>query len=154
MLHCRMRVEDMKKQVLFVCTHNSARSQMAEALLNTFHGDHYEAWSAGTEPSEVNPYAVKVMAEIGIDISIHRSKNVEEFVSRPFDYVVTVCDHANESCPSFPGGKERIHKGFEDPATAVGDDAEKLGAFRRTRDEIRRWLAEKSVFPDPERQSS
>jgi arsenate reductase len=125
---------------------------MAEGLLNMFHGDHYEAWSAGTEPSEVNPYAVKVMAEIGVDISNHRSKNVEEFVSQPFDYVVTVCDHANETCPFFPGGKERIHKGFEDPASVEGE-AEKLRAFRRTRDEIKGWLAEKSVFPYAEKQS-
>lgn len=143
----------MKKKVLFVCTHNSARSQMAEALLNMFHGDHYEAWSAGTEPSQVNPYAVKVMAEIGIDISNHRSKSVEEFVSQPFDYVVTVCDHANEACPFFHGGKERIHKGFEDPASVEGDKTEKLRAFRRTRDEIKGWLAEKSVFPYAEKQS-
>ena len=142
-----------KKRVLFVCTHNSARSQMAEALLNTFHGDHYEAHSAGTEPSGVNPHAIQVMAEIGIDISTHQSKNVEEFVSQPFDCVVTVCDHANESCPFFPGGRERIHRSFEDPASEEGDDAEKLQAFRRTRDEIREWLAEKSIFPYPEKQS-
>ena len=133
---------DTKKRALFVCTHNSARSQMAEALLNMFHGDHYEAWSAGTEPSGVNPYAVKVMAEIGIDISNHRSKSVAEFVSQPFDFVVTVCDHANETCPFFPGGKERIHKGFEDPASVEGTDAETLRAFRRTRDLIKEWLTQ------------
>ena len=126
---------------------------MAEALLNTFHGDHYEAYSAGTEPSGVNPHTIKVMAEIGIDISTHRSKSVEEFLSQPLDYVVTVCDHANESCPFFPGGNERIHRGFEDPASVEGNDAEQLRAFRRARDEIRGWLAGKSVFPYPEKQS-
>ena len=110
--------------------------------MNMFHGDHYEAWSAGTEPSGVNPYAVKVMAEIGIDISNHRSKSVAEFVSQPFDFVVTVCDHANETCPFFPGGKERIHKGFEDPASVEGTDAETLRAFRRTRDLIKEWLTQ------------
>jgi arsenate reductase len=115
---------------------------MAEALLITFHGDDYEAWSAGTEPSVVNLFAVKAMAEIGVDISGHHSKGVEEFVSQPFDYVITVCDHANETCPFFPGGKERVHKSFEDPASAAGTDAERLGMFRRIRDQIKEWLAQ------------
>ena len=133
----------MKKKVLFVCTHNSARSQMAEAMLNTFHGDHYEAWSAGTEPAAVNPYAVKVMAEIGIDISSHRSKNVEEFVNRPFDYVVTVCDHANENCPFIPSKNAvRIHHNFSDPSKAQGTQEQIHEAFLETREDIKAFVYE------------
>lgn len=131
-----------KKNVLFICTHNSARSQMAEGLLNTLYNEHYTAWSAGTDPSEVNPYAVKVMAEIGIDISTHRSKSLEQFLQHGFDYVVTVCDQANEVCPFFPGGKERLHKGFKDPSAIEGTEEEKLAAFRRIRDDIKAWIEE------------
>ena len=131
-----------KKKVLFICTHNSARSQMAEGLMNGFHGDHFQAWSAGTEPSEVNPYVIRVMAEIGIDISGHRSKSLDGFLDQEFDYVVTVCDHAREACPFFPGGKERIHKGFEDPAIFEGNKQGKLETFRRIRDEIEAWIEE------------
>ena len=111
-----------KKKVLFLCTHNSARSQMAEGLMNAHYGDRYEAYSAGTEPSNVNPYAVAVMAEIAIDISSHRPKSIGEFQSIQFDYVVTVCDSAKETCPFFPGGKEQIHKGFEDPSQFDGPE--------------------------------
>ena len=127
-------------RILFVCTHNSARSQMAEGLMNALSGDRFVAWSAGTKPSEVNDYAVKVMKEIGIDISGHRSKSVEEFLEQDFAYVVTVCDQANEACPFFPGGKERIHKSFEDPAAIEGNEELKLACFRRTRDEIKAWI--------------
>ena len=91
-----------KKKVLFICTHNSARSQIAEGLMNTFLGDDYTAWSAGTEPTQVNPYAIKVMEEIGIDVVSHHSKGMESFLEQDFDYVITVCDHANETCPFFP----------------------------------------------------
>ncbi|MCS7233326.1 MAG: arsenate reductase ArsC [Synergistetes bacterium] len=129
-----------KKRVLFVCTHNSARSQMAEGFLNAIYGDIYEAYSAGTKPSRVNPYAIKVMAEIGIDISHHRSKGLEEFLGEEFDYVVTVCDSARDSCPFFPGGKEYIHKGFEDPSQAVGSEEEIINKFREVRDDIKRWI--------------
>ena len=132
--------EHPKKRVLFICTHNSARSQIAEGVMNKIHGKGFEAFSAGTEPSSVNPFAVDVMAEIGIDISRHRSKSAEEFLEQDFDYVITVCDQANEACPFFPGGKERIHKGFMDPAAVQGSDAEKRAAFRRTRDEIMEWI--------------
>lgn len=131
-----------KKKILFVCTHNSARSQMAEGLVNALHGDRYEAYSAGTEPAVVNPYAVQVMGEIGIDISGHRAKGVEMFLERDLDYVVTVCDHANETCPYFPGGRDRIHKGFRDPAAVEGQPEQKLEAFRRARDEIKNWISE------------
>lgn len=129
-----------KKRVLFICTHNSARSQMAEGLMNALHGDCYEAYSAGTEPSGVNPHAVTVMAEAGMDISGHESKSVDQFIGQEFEYVVTVCDHANETCPFFPGGKERIHKGFEDPAAVQGDEEAKLAAFKRIREEIKEWI--------------
>jgi len=130
------------KKVLFICTHNSARSQMAEGLMRTLYPDRYEPWSAGTEPSGVNPYAVKVMAEIGIDISLHGSKSLDDFLDMKFDYVVTVCDHAKQICPFFPGGKESMHKGFEDPAAFKGSEDEKIAIFRRVRDKIRDWIVE------------
>ncbi len=111
-----------RKRVLFICTHNSVRSQIAEGFLNVRFGDRYRAWSAGTEPTQVNPLAIRVMAEAGIDISGHRSKGVEEFLNQDFDYVVTVCDHANETCPFFPGGKTRLHHGFQDPSSFEGSE--------------------------------
>lgn len=129
-----------KKKVLFICTHNSARSQMAEGLLNNLYGDRYEARSAGTEPTKVSPYAVRVMDEIGIDISDHRSKKVDEFLGMDFDHVVTVCDHAQETCPFFPGAKEYIHQGLENPSEFAGSDEQTLEGFRRARDEIREWI--------------
>jgi len=110
--------------------------------MNSLYGERYEAFSAGTEPSEVNQYAIEVMSEIGIDISGHRSKGLEEFLSKEFDYGITVCDHANEVCPIFPGGKERIHRAFIDPAAVEGDMEEKIQAFRKTRDEILKWIRE------------
>ncbi len=129
-----------KLKVLFICTHNSARSQMAEGLLNNLYGDRYEARSAGTEPTKVSPYAVRVMDELGIDISDHRSKKVDEFLGMDFDYVVTVCDHAQETCPFFPGAKECIHQGLENPSELSGSDEQILEGFRRARDEIREWI--------------
>jgi arsenate reductase len=138
--------ENRKKRVLFICTHNSARSQIAEGVMNQIYGEIFEAFSAGTEPSSVNPFAIEVMGEIGIDISRHRSKSVEEFLEQDFDYVITVCDQANEVCPFFPGGKERIHKGFVDPAEVQGSDLEKRAAFRKARDEIMEWI-EKNFLP-------
>jgi len=133
---------EMKKKVLFICTHNSARSQMAEGLMRTLYPDRYVVFSAGTEPRGVNPYAVKGMAEIGIDISSHRSKSLNEFLDMKFDYVVTVCDQAKQVCPFFPGGKESIHKGFENPAAFKGNKDGKIAIFRRVRDEIREWIVE------------
>ena len=129
-------------KILFICTHNSARSHMAEGLVNAFYEDRYQAFSAGTEPSAVNPLAVRVMLEIGIDISGHRSKSVDEFLDQDLDYVVTVCDQARESCPFFPGGRNPMHKGFQDPSSATGTEEEKLSVFRRVRDEIRAWIGE------------
>jgi len=131
----------MKKTVLFICTHNSARSQMAEGFLNALHGDRYESQSAGIEPTKVNPYAVKVMAEAGIDISKQRSKSIEEFRGKIFDYIVTVCDHAKETCPFFPGDKI-LHRGFQDPSRFRGTDDEILRKVRHVRDEIRNWIEE------------
>lgn len=129
-----------KKKVLFICTHNSARSQMAEGLVNALYGDMFEAFSAGTQATQVNPLAIEVMKEIGIDISHHKSKGLEGFLDKDLDCVITVCDHANETCPFFPGGRSRLHKGFEDPAAVTGTDEEKREAFRRVRDQIRQWL--------------
>ena len=130
-----------KKRVLILCTGNSARSQMAEGLLRHDAGMCYEVESAGVEPSRVRPEAVEAMGEIGVDISGHRSKSVDEFVGQNFDYIITVCDNANESCPVFPGKAARIHQSFEDPppATALDYDS-RLQIFRRVRDEIRDWL--------------
>jgi arsenate reductase len=129
----------MKKTVLFLCTHNSARSQMAEALLNTFQGDKYEARSAGITPTKINSYVIKAMAEIGIDISKSRSKSIEEFRGENFNYVVTVCDSAKEACPFFPGEKI-IHKAFEDPSQFKGSEEEIMDGVRRVREEIREWI--------------
>lgn len=129
----------MKEKVLFICTHNSCRSQMTEGLLRDLYGDIYEVYSAGLEVTEVNPYAIRVMKELGIDISNHRSKSIEEFKGMVFDYVVTVCDSAKERCPFFPG-KRIIHKSFEDPADFIGEEDEKLKIFRKVRDEIKEWI--------------
>jgi len=129
-----------KKKVLFLCTHNSARSQMAEGLLRALFGERYLAFSAGVSPTFVDPDANRVMAEIGIDISGQRSKGLEEVRDIGFDMVVTVCDSARESCPLFPGAGNRIHKTFEDPASFQGEA--RLPAFRRIRDEIRAWIGE------------
>lgn len=136
-----------KKRVLILCTGNSARSQMAEGILRDLSkqadGDRFEAFSAGTRASFVRPEAIQAMAEIGIDISGHRSKNVDEFIGQEFDYVITVCDHANEVCPIFSGKAERIHHSFEDPPAPGSADAETtLAVFRRVRDEIRQWLSQ------------
>ncbi len=136
----------MKKRVLILCTGNSARSQMAEGLLVHDAGDRFEVESAGTRPGHVRSEAIAVMKEIGIDISGHRSKHVDEFQGQSFDYVLTVCDNAKESCPIFSGPSKRIHKGFEDPAALQlqGTEEERLALFRRVRDEIRDYL---KVFP-------
>lgn len=129
----------MKQKVLFLCTHNSARSQMAEAILNTFHGDNYEAKSAGVTPTKVNPYVVKSMVESGIDISKNRSKSIEEFRGQTFDYVVTVCDSAKENCPFFPG-KKVIHHSFKDPSQFEGSDEQILEKVRQVRNDIKDWI--------------
>ena len=129
-----------KKRVLFLCTGNSARSQMAEGLLRHDAGERFEVYSAGTKPGIVRPEAIAVMGELGIDLTGHRSKHVDEFVGQPFDYVLTVCDNAKESCPVFPGQTIAIHHNFEDPAALQGTEEERLKLFRRVRDEIRTYL--------------
>ncbi len=124
------------KRVLILCTGNSARSQMAEGLLRHFAGDRFEVFSAGVKPAQVNPLAIAAMKEIGIDISKHKSKSVTEFLSQQFDYCITVCDNAKQTCPVFPGKYQKIHWRLEDPAHAQGTEEEKLDVFRKIRDKI------------------
>ena len=126
-----------RSRVLFLCTHNSARSQMAEGLLRAMAGDRYEAGSAGTEKTSVHPLAIQVMAEVGIDISAHSSKRYEDVAAKGWDYVITVCDDANERCPIVAGLVKRLHWSFEDPSRATGNEAQRLVVFRRVRDQIR-----------------
>jgi thioredoxin type arsenate reductase len=125
-----------KTRVLILCTDNSARSQMAEGLLRHESGDRFAVYSAGTKPSVVRPGAVAVMSELGIDISGHRSKSVDEFRDQPFDFVITVCDNAKEACPVFPGKTQRLHWSFSDPAAVEGSEAERQAAFRSVRNQI------------------
>ena len=141
-----------KKKVLFLCTHNSARSQMAEGLLRTMYGDRYEAYSAGVEPTRVDPRAVRAMQEIGIDISGQRSKSSQEFLDTVFDLAVTVCDRARQACPicsteielpsRTPRSREVIHRSFLDPAATKGSEEDEMQAFRRVRDEIKEWISQ------------
>ena len=130
----------MKKKILFICTHNSARSQMAEGYMNVKYGDRYEVFSGGTEVSRVHPVAIEVMKEIGIDISGHRSKLIDDLFGKGIETVVTVCDSAQKACPFFPGAKEEIHQSFPDPSAFKGSDEEVRAGFRKVRDEIIRWI--------------
>jgi arsenate reductase len=132
----------MKKRVLILCTGNSARSQMGEGLLKHISEGKCDVKSAGTKPSIVRPEAIAVLKEIGIDISTNRSKSVEEFAGRKFDFVITVCDNARENCPYFPAQTKLIHHSFADPAAVEGDEETRLQAFRKVRDEIHRFLLE------------
>ena len=131
-----------RPRVLFVCTHNSARSQMAEGLLRVLGGDRFEAASAGTEKTSVNPLAIRAMAERGIDISGHASKTVDGLLQEGWDYLVTVCDDANERCPFVPGIRTRLHWSFPDPSRATGTPEERLAVFCRVRDQIEARLSE------------
>lgn len=131
-----------KPRVLFLCTGNSARSQMAEGLLRQLAGERFEVFSAGTHPVGLNPLAVEAMRELGVDISAQRSKNVSEFVGQPMHYVITVCDHAREHCPVFPGAYKVLHWGIEDPVSSLGSRAERLEVFRRVRDHIAERIRE------------
>lgn len=126
-----MTRNDEPIRVLFVCTGNSARSIMAEALLRRHGGERFEVFSAGTEPKGINPFTLRVLADAGMDASWARSKAVDEFIGQPFDYVITVCDQARQSCPVFPGGHAPLHWGYDDPAAATGTEEERLDAFRR-----------------------
>ena len=128
-----------KKNVLFICTHNSCRSQIAEGFLNTMYKDKYQAFSAGIIKTNVNPYAIEVMKELGIDLSKHYSKKIEDLKEKKFDFVVTVCDKAHESCPFFPSEKV-VHKNFDDPTNFEGSLEEIIIEYRRIRDEIKNWI--------------
>jgi arsenate reductase len=131
---------ESKKKILFLCTHNAARSQMAEGFVNALYGDRYEARSAGPEPTKVHPCAIAVMAEVGIDISKQRAKSVVVFDKVSVNYVVTMCADAQENCPIFPGGATYLHHPFDDPVLVLGSDSEQCAQFRRARDKIREWI--------------
>jgi arsenate reductase len=129
-------------RVLFLCTHNSARSQMAEGFLRAMAGDRFEAGSAGTEKTSVNPLAIRAMSELGIDLGGHTSKLYEDVASEAWDYLITVCDDANERCPWVPGSVQRLHWSFPDPSRATGSEEERLAVFRRVRDQIQERLTD------------
>jgi len=139
-----MENTDAKKRVLFICTHNAARSQMAEGFIQALYDDRYEAYSAGTEPTQVHPCAVKVMQEAGVDISTYRSKGLEEFDGQQFDYVVTLCADAQEACPIFIGGETYLHHAFDDPARVneALTEADECSPFRAVRDQLKAWIDE------------
>jgi arsenate reductase (thioredoxin) len=143
----------MKPKVLFLCTGNSARSQMAEGFLRHSAGNTFDVFSAGTHPGQLNPLAVEVMSEIGIDISGHTSKDVQQFLTTPIQYVVTVCDRARQSCPVFPAAHRLLHWSFEDPAEAQGSREEKLAVFRRIRDQIAARITQEFASVGAERQA-
>ena len=137
----------MKRRILFICTHNSARSQMAEGLLRFLGGDAFEAFSAGTEATFVRPLAIKAMSEMGIDISQQQSKTLDRYLREPFDEVITVCDTAAEACPVFPGAVRRRHWSLEDPSKATGTEEEQLAVYRRVRDELRSRIERELLRP-------
>ncbi len=137
-----------RRRVLFLCTHNSARSQMAEGLLRHLGGDRFDAHSAGTEATRVRPLAIRAMAELGIDISSQESKTLDRYLGQPFDAVITVCDQANEACPVFLGAKERLHWSFPDPSTAAGTEEEQLAVYRAVRDAIHARIARDLIGMD------
>lgn len=127
---------DARERVIFVCTHNSARSQMAEGLLRSMAGDRFEVLSAGTEATRVRPEAIEVMGEIGVDIGSQASKTLEPFLGEPFDWLITVCDQAREACPTMPGVERQLHWSVDDPSAVEGDEEARLAAFRSARDEL------------------
>ena len=135
---------DGRARILVLCTHNSARSQMAEAFVRTLAGERFEVASAGTEATRVHPLAIRAMEEVGLDLRGHTSKTLDAFLNESWDYVITVCDSANERCPVFPGAAKRVHWSFDDPSAVPGTEEERLAAFRRVRDQIRarfrEWL--------------
>jgi arsenate reductase (thioredoxin) len=134
-----------KQRVLFLCTHNSARSQMAEGLLRHLAGDRFEAFSAGSEATHVRPLAIRAMDELGIDISRQESKPLDRYLQEPFDAVITVCDQANDSCPIFAGGKRRLHWSLPDPSQATGSEEEQLAVYRQVRDELAKRIDQELV---------
>ena len=138
----KSRTLSRKKKVLFLCTGNSCRSQIAEGYLRNFAGDRFEVYSAGLEPGKVNPNAIRVMKEDNVDISSHTSDDINSYLDEKFNFLITVCDHAKERCPYFPGKTKRIHWSFEDPADATGSDEEVLDVFREVRDQIKNRIIE------------
>ena len=138
-----------RRRVLFLCTHNSARSQMAEGLLRHLGGDRFEVHSAGTEATRVRPLAIRAMGELGIDIAGQQSKTLDRYIDQPFDLVITVCDEANEACPFFPGARARLHWSFPDPSKATGTDEQQLATYRTVRDAIRIRIAAELLAPHP-----
>ena len=137
-----------RQRVLFLCTHNSARSQMAEGLLRHLAGDRFEAFSAGTEATHVRPLAIRVMAELGIDIVGQASKTLDRYLGEPFEAVITVCDQAAEACPVFPGAKRRLHWSFPDPSRATGSEEAQLAVYRQVRDDIQACIERELLSPD------
>ena len=137
-----MAGEASKKKVLFVCVHNSARSQMAEGLFRHYYRKECDVYSAGSDPQGIHPISIKIMAEIGIDLSKHRSKSLKEFEGQEMDYVVTVCGKGQVTCPFFAGGKKYVHQPFDDPSSFEGTEEEKIQQFRVVRDELKKWLDE------------
>jgi arsenate reductase (thioredoxin) len=137
-----------RSRILFLCTHNSARSQMAEGLLRQLAGDRFEVMSAGTEATHIRPLAIRAMEEIGIDISGQESKTLDRYLDEPFDYVITVCDDANEACPFFPGAQSRLHWSFEDPSRVEGSEEDRMAVFRSVRDRIRERIEDDLVATD------
>ena len=135
-----------RKKILIICTHNSARSQMAEGLINALYNNKFKAFSASTEVSKVRPQAIEVLKEIGINISHHYSKHMRDFYGTKFDLAVTVCDHAKKICPVFPRAKKNLHKSFPDPAAIKGTEEAKLEGFRKVRDQIHQWI-KKELIP-------
>jgi arsenate reductase len=135
----------MPERVLFLCTHNSARSQMAEGLLRHLGGERFEAFSAGTEATHVRPLAIEAMAELGIDVSQQESKTLDRYLGEPFDAVITVCDQAAEACPVFPGAKRRLHWSLPDPSQATGTSEQQLAAYRQVRDDIRAHIEQELI---------
>jgi arsenate reductase (thioredoxin) len=150
-----MRRQAMTKtRVLFLCTHNSARSQMAEGLLGHLAGDRFEAHSAGTEATHVRPLAIRAMGELGVDISGQESETLGRYLREPFDHVITVCDDANEACPFFPGASERLHWSFPDPSKSQGTEVERLEVFRRVRDDIEDRIRRELIGTDNEKEDA
>jgi arsenate reductase len=142
-------MDQSKRRVLFLCTHNSARSQMAEGWLRHLGGDRFEVHSAGTEATRVRPLALRAMAEVDVDLSGHTSKTLDRYLTEPWDDVITVCDVANETCPFFASGGRRLHWSFPDPSGATGSDDEQLAVYRRVRDAIRDRVVAFLAAPHP-----
>jgi arsenate reductase (thioredoxin) len=132
----------MKKKILFLCTGNSARSQLAEALMRHFRGQEFEVFSAGTDPKGVHQNTIEVLREIGIDASSQTSKHIDDLFIREFDYIITLCDSAAQNCPVFFGKGVKMHHGFDDPAAATGRDQDVLESFRKVRDQIKKFILE------------